>query len=310
MITIDTREPVTPPDRRAVGELAERAAAHDGVYPLNEEARLALSAQTGRPEKTGRFQWGQHLFARDGTDLAGYAFLSDGSAQLVVDPARRRQGVGTALLDRITALDPETGLWSFSDLGCARGFAAARGYEPVRTLLTMEVRLGTGRENPTPPNPPNSVTIRTFTPDDLDDLVKLNALAFRDHPEQGRLTRADFAARMDSGWFDPGGLFLAHNEQGDLVGFHWTKLDAGDAEVYVLGVHPGWSGRGLGRYLLDAGLDSLAARGATTVRLWVEGDNRPARTLYERSGFLVVSTDLGYRKLSFSESRPAAGTII
>jgi len=344
MFTIDTHETLARPAREAVRTLAARVAAHDGINPLNDEAELALNESADKwdgssPRTNGTvpvrgqtepFHPAQpprhhHLLSRDGSTLVGYAFLAGSAAQIAVDPDRRRQGIGTELLHRLTQLDPATSLWSFGDLECARAFTRAAGYEPVRAILTMEADLerfclSADWNRPNRPRTgtvpivrglepsQSSANVRSFTPADLDDLVRLNARAFADHPEQGRLTRADFETRMAAAWFDPEGLLIARNEQGDMTGFHWTKIHPeGYGEVYVLAVDPSASRHGLGRTLLNAGLIHLARRGLTTVRLWVEADNQRARTLYERSDFAVVSADLSYRKLESGESRVALG---
>ena len=80
-------------------------------------------------------------------------------------------------------------------------------------------------------------------------MLRLNAAAFTELPDQGGWTEQDLRARMAEDWFDPAGLLLAHDAGGGLVGFHWTKSAIRDrtvdrqhleplGEVYVLGVHP------------------------------------------------------------------------
>ena len=85
-------------------------------------------------------------------------------------------------------------------------------------------------------------------PADDAELVRVNNAAFAWHPEQGGWTDADIAERRGESWFDPGGLFMAVDEQsGKLLGFHWTKVHNADlGEVYVVGVDPAAQGRGLG----------------------------------------------------------------
>jgi len=276
---------LSPSERDDVVRLATAVEAADGVYPLNEQATLGL-AETGLT----------HLVYRESGRLTGYAVLvPDSSAQLMVAPGARRRGVGTGLLDELRRLNPAAEVWSFADLAPAHSFAAAYGFHAVRELLVMELPL-LARRRRIGANTPDA-DIRQFSPADLPELVRLNARAFHGHPEQGALSTRDFETRMTSSWFDPAGLLIAWNRQGAMVGFHWTKAEGPVGEVYVLGVDPSQAGHGWGRLLLEAGLDHLAARGAESVVLWVDGDNRPARTLYEASGFSVVRRDLRYRKV-------------
>ena len=57
------------------------------------------------------------------------------------------------------------------------------------------------------------------------------------------------------------------------------------ARVLSLAVLPDHQGRGLGRWLFEAGLQRLEAHGCERIRLEVRPDNAPARRIYEASGF-------------------------
>lgn len=141
------------------------------------------------------------------------------------------------------------------------------------------------------------MTVRTFRPGE-DDAAWLaaNAAAFAHHPEQGSLTQRDLDDRKGEPWFDPAGFFLAERE-GEIVGFHWTKVHAEErlGEVYVVGVRPDAQGGGLGKALTSVGLRHLAAQGLPTAMLYVDADNFSAVAVYERLGFVTHETDLMYR---------------
>ncbi|RIJ44678.1 GNAT family N-acetyltransferase, partial [Clavibacter michiganensis subsp. insidiosus] len=142
---------------------------------------------------------------------------------------------------------------------------------------------------------PAGLALSSFAAEDADDWVALNARAFASHPEQGRMTRGDLDDRVAESWFDPALLLLARDADGRLAGFHWLKVDGGQAEVYVLGVDPDRAARGLGSALLAAGLDLLAERGHDEVDLYVEADNAPALALYRRAAFRDAAVDVQYR---------------
>ncbi len=141
------------------------------------------------------------------------------------------------------------------------------------------------------------MTVRTFVPG-ADDAawLRANAAAFAHHPEQGSLTQRDLDDRIAQPWFDPKGFFLAERE-GELVGFHWTKVHAAEllGEVYVVGVRPGAQGGGLGKALTAIGLRHLAAQGLPTAMLYVDADNPAALAVYEGLGFTTHEVDLMYR---------------
>jgi mycothiol synthase len=156
------------------------------------------------------------------------------------------------------------------------------------------------------PRIPAGVTVRTFRPGADDEAwVALNARAFAAHPEQGAWTLDDLRHRLREPWFDAAGFFVAERD-GELVGFHWTKVHGGGAggahghepigEVYVVGVDPGEQGSGLGKALTLAGLQHLRGLGLAQAMLYVDADNAAAVGLYSRLGFTHWDTDVMFRR--------------
>jgi len=272
---------LTAAEGEAVLALVARATAVDGTAGLNEDAHFALTDDSAA-----------HLLQESDGTLVGYLqWQPDHStAQLVVDPAHRRQGIGSDLLTRLEERTPPA-VWAFGDLPAARAFAVSRGLAPSRVLLKMSATLG---EVPAP-ELPEGLTLRGFTPADAAELLAVNAAAFADHPEQGDLDADGLARRMAEDWFDPEGLILAFDRAG-LAGFHWTKAEHGVGEVYVLGVHPRAQGHGYGRLLLQAGLSHLIEAGSPTVNLYVDAADRIAVRMYERAGFAEVHRDVLYTR--------------
>ena len=85
---------------------------------------------------------------------------------------------------------------------------------------------------------------------------------------------------------------------GRLVGSCWTKVhresDPPVGEIYVIGVDPGYQGKGAGRALVLSGLDYLAGSGLSSAMLYVDAANEPAVGLYRSLGFEVDHTDRAY----------------
>ncbi|MFH9353923.1 mycothiol synthase [Kitasatospora sp. NPDC017646] len=297
------------PEQRdgALRVLAE-AQAVDGRAAVSEQGRLRLrNAETPRPGVT-------HVIGSEGGSVVGYGQLevpgaptADPAAELVVDPAARGRGLARPLVDAVLAQAHQSGrdevdFWVHGGHPAARHLAEAYGAELVRELRQMR---RTGAQTGTVPVP-EGIELRTFRPGEDDaEWLRLNALAFAHHPEQGSWTEQDLAERMAEPWFDPAGFFLA-TRGGKVVGFHWTKVHPATAtepelgEVYVVGVDPAEQGSGLGRALTAAGLRHLTGagageRGLATVLLYVDADNPAAVRVYERLGFTVHEVDLMYR---------------
>lgn len=261
--------------------LAERAREADGVDPLNEASRLALEAGDA-----GRV----HMAVKDGRTVVAAAFASGlAPVELVVDPDHRRRGHGTSLLTQLMAAG-ECRFWAHGDLPGAKALTAAKHLRAIRTLLVLRLDM---TEPPEPQEVPDGVTLRAFSSSDVDALVRVNGRAFASHPEQGAMDRADFERRASSDWFDPEGLFIAERD-GTVVGFHWTKVEDGRGEVYVVGVDPSEQGSGLGTALTARGLQRLHESDVRTVDLYVEGDNDPALVVYRRLGFAEHARDVLY----------------
>lgn len=281
----------------AVAGLASAAASADGVGALSEHVLLHV--------KHGGDAQARDLLLVAGGTLAGYAHLDPAeggsaaegaSAELVIHPARREQGLGRLLGRALQAQagDQRLRVWAHGDLPAAARFAAAAGFERVRSLWQMRRSLQSGLASL---RLAEGVRIRTFkVGQDEDEWLRLNARAFAGHPEQGGWTREDLDLREREPWFDPDGFFLAERG-GKAVGFHWTKVHTTPesiGEVYVVGVDPGEQGTGLGRALTLVGLDYLRSRGLPAVMLYADESNEAAIRMYESLGFWHQSTDVMY----------------
>ena len=89
---------------------------------------------------------------------------------------------------------------------------------------------------------------------------------------------------------------VATVEEVGIVGFvNWGKARGKDValpgEIYAIYVSPDWQDQGIGRDLLKAAFEELAAAGANGAFLWVLSTN-PARFFYEAMGGMAVGTRL------------------
>lgn len=289
----------------AVMDLVNRATEADGLAPLSEHALLHL--------RHGGDEGGQHFLAFDPAGaLVAYAHLdttdavNGPSAELAVDPANRRIGVGRALVRALIegSADGRLRLWAHGESDPAGALATSLGFTKTRVLWQMRRSLLA----PLPPvHWPQGCGVRTFRPGaDEDEWLALNARAFAHHPEQGEWEMVDLRQRIGEPWFSaPGFLITEDQATGAITGFHWTKVHGKGishghepiGEVYVVGVDTGWHGRGLGRALTVAGLQYLRSLGLGQAMLYVEATNIPAIRLYESLGFTRWDTDVMYQIL-------------
>jgi mycothiol synthase len=300
--TVITEGPLSPELATQVQELAAAATRADGVAPLSEDVLLQVRHGSGAQARD------LVLASGDGV-LAGYAHLDapdeeaqggDASGDLVVHPDRRRSGYGTALSSALLAGGHGVRLWAHGELPGAIGLAKTAGFTRFRALWQMRMPLAAVPADD--PVVPPGVTIRTFRPgSDEEAWLTVNHRAFARHPEQGTWTMPDLRLREAEPWFDPAGFLLAERD-GQLAGFHWTKVhaDGGEGgapigEVYVVGVDPGQQGDGLGRTLTLAGLAHLRRLGLADVMLYADEDNTAAVRMYTALGFGRWSTDAMYR---------------
>jgi len=265
--------------------LVERARAADGQPPFSDQA--LVDARTGRRELIT-------------VDESAAALLGDGEAELVVDPDARRRGHGTALLERVIAQSRgELLVWSHGDHPGARALASHFGFEPVRRLLQLRLDLSRWSSSSRPVSTSSTTVLRPFVPGTEEPAwLDLNARAFAFHAEQGSVSQADLDELEREDWFDASAfLVLVDVRDGTerMIGYCWLKIEPGIGELYVVGVDPDRQGEGLGRLLVDAGLDELHRRGIDTAALYVEADNVPAVKLYESVGFTEYTVDIQYR---------------
>ncbi|QNP64011.1 mycothiol synthase [Streptomyces genisteinicus] len=278
----------------AVSAMLSEAARSDGMQAVSEQGRLQLR---GGPREGVR----HFLLTVEGL-LVGYAQLEDTdpveapAAELVVHPSHRGRGhgraLGTTLLD---ASGKRLRMWAHGGKPAARHLAQVLGLTLFREL--RQLRRPLGPDSVPPQDYPRGVTVRTFVPGEDDaEWLAVNAAAFAHHPEQGALTQRDLDDRKAEPWFDPQGFFLAVRD-GEIIGFHWTKVHAEEqlGEVYVVGIRPDAQGGGLGKALTATGLRHLAAQGLPTAMLYVDADNPAALRVYGQLGFVTHEVDLMYR---------------
>jgi GNAT superfamily N-acetyltransferase len=124
------------------------------------------------------------------------------------------------------------------------------------------------------------------------DLVPLRALHDAAFPNTWRSAEELVASDNEAH-----ALFV-HREEGRCVGYIHVDADPAEesAHVHYLAVTPGARGRGIGRRLLDQGLDwCFNGRRAESVALTVLDGLANARALYESAGFRLLESGVTRR---------------
>ncbi|MDO4911635.1 MAG: mycothiol synthase [Corynebacterium sp.] len=300
----------------AVHSVIHNATRADGIPPLSEQFLLGL----------GDSRLGHTHFYHEGA-LA--ALAPSGDVELVVDPARRREGLATMLMKEVeeAAGEQNPKYWAHGNIPAAQALAAKRGLVKTRELFVMGRDVSPAPTDDIAQFAPGLVLLnlaqsKALYGEDfvMENWLRVNNEAFDWHPEQGGWDRARLERALEAEWVDPNGIFLLwaagqEDSKPELLGFHWTKMekateeatedsentsaeDTAAGEVYVVGLANAARGKGLGGPLTMAGVHyleaKLRARGGGRVVLYVEHDNVPAVRLYEQLGFSVIERHTVY----------------
>ncbi|HVE62887.1 MAG TPA: GNAT family N-acetyltransferase [Mycobacteriales bacterium] len=263
---------------RALAELEQRTIAVDGGRLKLEWSVLNTRAGV---EVEDILWW-------EGDRLLGFLGLYSFGAPTVelggmVDPAARRQGIASRLLDAALALCRERRYTSAllvtagaTDAG--RCFALGRGGRLHHSEHAL-VLLDEPTDGPTNPQ----VGLRRATESDADVVASLLADPFGSHPSAVVATLRSASSRT---WIV--------TAAGRPVGTLRLERDGDTGAVYGFAVDPAYQGRGIGRDVLRRVCRMMRDEGATRIALEVEVDNERALNLYTSMGFVEVTTEHYY----------------
>lgn len=133
----------------------------------------------------------------------------------------------------------------------------------------------------------------------MDVRLRIRAARTADAPVMGAIERRCFSDPWSAASFvetlaSPWTVALVAEVDDAIVGYMVGRETAGSGEVLNLAVAPDARRHGIGRALLDAGLQALRARRVDEVFLEVRASNRSAQALYQSVGFQAVGQRAGY----------------
>lgn len=153
------------------------------------------------------------------------------------------------------------------------------GFVDHLELTLFERSLGRPAAQPATP-------VEKLADPDLTALAKIDDLAFDETWRVGREGLADALVAT------PASAVLAVGQSRKLGGFVIVGEALGVAYLQRLAVDPYLTGRGVGRSLVRASIRWARARGARTMLLNTQPDNRAAAGLYVSEGFVRLSARL------------------
>jgi mycothiol synthase len=236
--------------------------------------------------------------------------------ELWVDPAHRRRGIATRLLEWAearasdvarsgaggpTGLPHEIGGWGDSPVPGHGELAARHGYQVVRYGFEMLRPVA----DPVPDAPlPPGIEVRPVEPSHHRAIWDADIEAFLDHWEPGERTEADFERWFKTPWIDTS-LYQVAWAGDEVVGAVMPSINPEENEALGvsrawldhISVRRPWRRKGVAASLIASALRLLAERGIAEAALGVDGENpNGAVQLYEKLGFRVHRQGVSYRK--------------
>jgi ribosomal protein S18 acetylase RimI-like enzyme len=265
---------LSPHARHALAELEQRTIAVDGGRLKLEWG--VLNARSGHDVEDVLWWNGDRLvgfvglyaFGPPAVELAG-----------MVDPAARRRGVATALLDAALPLCRDRG-YAQALLVTPRSSTAGHCFAQHRGAVLEHsehalVLVGEPAEGPTNPQ----ISLRKATPADAVQISALFTAVGWPPPDVLGRQVSTFAGTM---------LIEA---AGSLIGTVRVERENDTGAVYGFAVDPAWQARGVGRDVLRRVCRQLRADGVHQVRLEVTVENERALGLYTSIGFTPTTAE-------------------
>jgi mycothiol synthase len=301
--------PYLPEDSQAIHDVALRAAEHDQVDPLSTlEAIPTLEELVGSLE-TNHTNPNTDIFVAvddETNDIVGYGQVGwwredDGTFLYLhrghVNPNRRKQGIGSSLLEQLQGRIREIAEGHPSDAPKMLGANASetetdtlklinkQGYSQVWSSLEMEFTDFSKVEGITLPDGYELKTVETE--EDKRKVYDANKQVYRGTWGDTPPSEEDYQTFLKQS--PDASLWRVAWHGDEIAGFVLSNVDKGRAEVTQVAVLPDFRRQGLGRSLMAENLKALHGRGLDIVRLHTDADGKMGgRQLYDNLGFSAL----------------------
>jgi GNAT superfamily N-acetyltransferase len=288
--------------RQAVADDAEAVAAvRLAVYPYKAMSVAAVRHMITVQSPGERFL--PLVALRDGEIVAwGSAGLNVWTSEpgqsevaVYVHPEHRKQGIGSALAERLHQHLTEVGAVRVRTFVHPDGLEFARnlGYDGTRQMHFAGLEL-----TALPPQPPTPDGIELVSFDDVDPRAAYTAdtIASLDEPSDSPLDAVEYDTWFEEVWSSPAmdkSLSVGAMAGDELVAFTVVETATDRMWSGMTGTIPGYRGRGLAKLVKSAALRRAAAAGITWAYTSNDDENTPMLAVNNWLGYHRVQTELG-----------------
>lgn len=224
----------------------------------------------------------------DGGQLVGLLAVQQGideeELSIIVKPEKRRQGIGSALLEFAKAECKKDGIRKCL-LVCQESSQSGKAfvkwtdsrYQFSEYRMTLSQELFGNRESSE-----FSIELQQADPADAKLLARLTAKSFSE-PEEGHLKR--YIEDLQK----PTRRFYIVRRHGQPIGSIGTVSHGEGVDVVAFGIVPDYRGKRYGRQAVCKIVETLLEQGHQQIKIEVETENRNALSLFKRCGFIEQS---------------------
>ena len=214
---------------------------------------------------------------------------------IYVHPDHRKQGIGTALADRLHQHLTEVGAIRVRAFVHPDGLEFARnlGYDGTRQMHYSGVDV---RSLPEQPTTPDGIELVTFDQVDPRQAYTADSIASLDEPSDSPIDSIDYERWLEEIWQGPAldkSLSVAAMVGDEMVCFTVVETDADRAWSGMTGTIPAYRGRGLAKLVKSVALRRAAAAGITAAYTSNDDENGPMLAVNNWLGYQRVQTEFG-----------------